>query len=376
MQSFPTYDDLLAHVRGSGLEHRTIGYAPGGRPLLAVAAGGSDTPAACVLTGAHANEHAGVMATVALLDELDTDCRVWIVPTRDPVGLDGFRAALELGAPAATGLQAHGDVVSHLETAGEITHEDPDGRFVLGLIGDYGYASKPLDADGFLLQRLKELGAADPAVLEPYRGRRIYTTVPDPSLDGTEGFSRAYTTVIRPDGLSLHLNRCFEDAWAPPECRAVRELVATIEPGLTIDNHETGGVGDRAYVVCRPDDDPDRNASAERIGRGMAAAMADAGRTLATDEDVLDGPSRDVAHDAQQADDPFYSRAGEGAYWMDYAATTPARGGEGPNAGDFAARHYGLAFDVETGMHDSLEARARATVAAVQAALSTWERNS
>ena len=375
MQSFSTYADLLAHIRAGGYEYRTIGYAPGGRPLLAIATGGVETPAACVLSGSHANEHAGVMATVALLDELTTERRVWIVPTRDPVGLDGYRAALALAGPSPKDLTTHDDVVAHLELAGDITYEDPDSRFVLGLIGDYGYASKPLQADGFLLQWLKELDATDPAVLEPYYGRRIFTTVPDPSIDGAEAFSRAYTTVIRPDGLPLHLNRFFEDDWAPPECRAVRELFAAVDPGLTIDNHETGGVEDRSYVVCRPFDEPDRHAAAAQIGCNMAAAMVASGRSLATDDDLLGGQIKDVAHAAQQPDDPFYSRAGPGAYWMDYAATTPARGGEGPNAGDFAARHHGLAFDVETGMHTSLEARASATVAAVQSALDTWEES-
>ena len=374
MEPFPTYDDLLATIRSSGHEYRTIGHAPNRQPLVAVTTGGTKTPPMCVLTGAHANEHAGVMATVKIIDALETDHRVWVVPCRDPVGLNGYQAATSLATLESAELHTHEDVVGLLESVGDVLYTDNATGIVLGLIGDYGYASKPPESDVFLLQWLKELAVTNPDVLAPVRGRRIYTTVPDPTVEGAIGLERAYTTVIRPDGQPLHLNRFFADPWEPPESRAVRGLLDQIEPGLTVDNHETGAVDDRVYVVCRPADDTHQLNQSRRVGRAMAAAMAETGATLATDGDLLSSPTTDVGFKAQEPTQQFYSRAGPGAYWMDYAATTPARGGEGPNAGDYAARHHGVAIDVETGMHAPLESRAKATIAAVQAGIDHWER--
>jgi hypothetical protein len=373
MDPFETYDDLLEAVDRTGKPSRTLGRAPGGRPIVGVEAGGEKEPGVVVVTGAHSNEHAGVVATVELIERLETDHRVWVVPTRDPVGLDGYAAALELALGEAPAIETHEDVVALLRAEGEVLFEDPDHDLVVGLVGDYGYVSKPLSSDLFVLQRLKEYAVEHPEVLEPLKGRRVYVTSPDPSLDGTEGFSRAYTTVISPEGRPLHLNRFLDDAWAPAESRAVRDLMDEVEPGLTFDNHETGNVEDRAYVVCRPYDDEETHRREREIGIAMARAMAETGTDLATDEDLLAGPTMDVGYDSQGPDEPFYSRAGEGAYWMDYRLTSPPRGGEGPNAGDYAATNHGLAFDMETGMHAPLSDRAEATVAAVEAAVGRFE---
>ena len=65
----------------------------GGATPVLLAPGTSRTSGIALTAGAHANEQAGVCSAVELVDTLETDRRLDVVPTRDPVGLDGYETA-------------------------------------------------------------------------------------------------------------------------------------------------------------------------------------------------------------------------------------------------------------------------------------------
>ncbi len=375
MEGFDTYDDLLDVVASSGKETRTLGYAPGGRPIVAVRMGGNKQPAVLITAGAHATEHAGVCAAVELIESLETDHEVWIIPTRDPVGVDGFDAALSLSFDHTEAVGTADEAKAVLATEGDVIHETHD--LTVGLIGDYAYAVSPLEDGGgvSILQRFKEYTETNPAVLDQLAGRRVFTTAGDDAIDAADPFERTYTLIVDPSGLPLHLNRFFTNEWAPPETRAVRRLMVEIEPGLTFDNHETSGHEDRFHVSLRPQRTAAGDDREKQVGVAISSAVEDRGSELATDEDVLATPTSTVAEadDDERPEDGFYSRAGPGAYWVDPNLTDPPRLGEGLNATDYAAEQYGLAFTLETGMYGSLARRVNDAITSVQAGVAEFE---
>ena len=369
MKGFDTYEALLEAAYGTGKPVRTLGYAPGARPIISVRTGGDVDPPVLITAGAHATEHAGVCAAIELIDCLDTEHAVYIIPSRDPVGIDGFDAALNL-------TMDHNEMIQDVQMANSLLDEESeviyaDETLRIGLIGDYAYAVTSLDSGGgvSVLHRLKAFTETHPDVLERMAGRRVYTAAGSREIDGAAPFERTYTLVISPDGLPMHLNRFFTDEWAPPETRSIRRLMEEIKPGLTFDNHETTGHGDRFHVSLRPQRTTGGDKREAEVAAAIRKAVAGRGTTLATDADVLDSPTRTVGHadESSRPEDGFYSREHDGAYWVDPHLTDPPRLGEGLNATDFAADEYGLAFTLECGMYGSLQQRTADAVASVQA---------
>lgn len=373
MVGFDTYDDLLDTIGTPNRDYQILGYVPGGDPIVAVEAGGEQEPPIFITAGAHATEHAGVCAAVELIEALDTPHKVYIIPSRDPIGLNGYADALGLALGTDVDVTSYDDAKEILEADGEIVHQD--GEFVLALIGDYGYAMEPPQEDSTtILQRLKEYAETDPEVLMPFAGRRIFTTPGHSDIDGTEGLNRAYTLMMSPDGMPLHLNRFFTATWAPVETRCVRQLMDEVEPGLTFDNHETVEHETRYHISLRPQRTESADRQECRIAEEITTAVADTGVRLATDEDILAEPTLTVAHTEEHRDESFYSRAGDGAYWVDPNLTSPPRLGEGFNATDYAAEQYGLAYTLETGMYGSLEQRVDTAVTSIQTGVRAFER--
>lgn len=372
MQPFTTNAELVARVEQYADGYRVLGRAPGGEPVVAATTGGEREPAVLITAGAHATEQAGVSAAVELLDELDTEHRVHVLPTRDPVGLNGYPYALGLALGEEPRVRSHDDVRSLLADEGELVHREDD--FVLALVGEYGFAVRDPSTEGTILQRLKEYTETRPDVLTPLRGRRIFTTPSHEGVEGTEGLERAYTLVVDPDGMPLHLNRFLGTEWAPVESRCVTRLAEEVRPGLTFDNHETTGHGARYHVSLRPQRTEAGDDREAEIALAITAAVEASGVTLATDEDVVSEPTKTVAYADDPPDEPFYTRAGPGAYWVDPNLTSPPRSGEGLNATDYAAEHYGLAYTLETGMYGSFEERVDAAVLSVRTGVREFER--
>lgn len=371
---FNTHDDLLEAVKQTDKPFRVLGNAPGGHPLIAVEAGGDKNPSIMITAGAHATEQAGVSAAVELIETLETEHRVYIVPSRDPIGLNGYEYALELALGETINLSSYDTLAQFLKDEAELIYQEED--LILSLIGDTGFATKKPVSDGSrtILSRLKELSESKPEILEPFKGRRIYSPPGHIDIQGAKGLNRAYTLVISPDGTPMHLNRFFSDKWAPVETRCVTQLLKETQPKLFFDNHETADQGNRYHISLRPQGTEKGNQREKHIALTITRAIVESGIELATDEERLNGPTKFVGHDVEnQPDESFYSRAGPGAYWVDPNITSPPRLGEGLNATDYAAEHYGLAFTVETGMHGTFEERKESAILSVQTGVQEFE---
>ncbi|NKB71763.1 MAG: hypothetical protein GKR89_32205 [Candidatus Latescibacteria bacterium] len=361
MRIYRRYAELLQHVQELGRPQRVLGRTLDGSPVVAVKSGGDKTPAIFISAGTHSTEHAGVSAAVALIEGLDTEHQVWTIPTRDPVGLNGYGYALSLGLGAEPEIESFDQVEDLLRAEGEVLFEE-DGM-LLALVGEYGYTcSRPAPQrtcpQWAMYLRLQQVEREEPAVLEALKGRRIYMTPGQAGVEGTGDFGRAYTLVVSPAGELLHLNRFHDTAWAPAEARCARNLMAEIRPGISFDLHESQLMGDRYWLSARHQADAEDEAWEQKAAGATIAAVAAAGAVLAADDDVLGGVP---------LEETWFTKTAEGVYWLDANVR-----GEGLNLMDFASRHYGLAFGTEMGMYGSFEERVKLGMQTVESAVAVF----
>ncbi len=336
----PSYQSLLEMIRQRGHSFRVIGAAPDLSPLVLVKAGGSKKPSIVISGGAHATEHAGVVAAVELIDRLKTDHEVWIVPSRDPIGLSGFRHALSLGLGESPNITNVEEAEQLMREKGEVLVDRDD--LLIVRIGEYGYANRGL-------YRKIDKGAK---ILDALRGRRIYFPSRTDDLPGAGPLERAYTLIVTLDGEVLHLNRFHDTLWAPAEVQAIRKVLADVQPGLTFDlhEHERGGF---FWMSARRQRTEQDEIWERRMAHAAIAAVAAGGAELAAD--------------AYSPGD-FFERLERGVYWLD-----PSKRGEGLNFADFASAKYGPSFTIESGMKGPFEQRVRQHLTVVQTAVSIFE---
>ncbi|MBI1314813.1 twin-arginine translocation signal domain-containing protein [bacterium] len=336
---FNRYSDLLDAIRKRGHEWRTLGHCPDGSPVVAVKAGGEKLPAILISAGAHSTEHAGVVAAVELIDELRTDHAVYVIPCRDPMGLQGFRHVLSFGLGEELAIAGIDEVEPLLRSKGEVLY-DADGRLLV-LIGDYGYANTSFN-------RREYDGAA---FLEPLKGRRMWFPSSRTDQPGAAPLQRAYTQIVTPKGEVLHLNRFHDTPWAPVEVRCILKLMAEVKPRLVFDLHEYGG--DDFWMSARRQQTDDDELWELRMAREAVEAVKGIGATFP---------------DAGYSPGSFFKELEPGAYWLD-----PSQRGEGLNLVDFAARHYGPGFTIETGMRQDFAKRLTMHRTVVQTAVQLFE---
>lgn len=336
-----SYAALLEVIRKRGHEYRIIGTAPDRSPLVLVKAGGGKKPAIVISAGAHATEHAGVVAAVELIDRLQTDHEVWIVPTRDPIGLTGFPYALSLGLGELPGADSVESAERLMRDKGEVLYDRED--LLIVQIGEYGYANRGL-------YRKVEKGAA---FLESLRGKRIYFPSRNADMPGAGPLERAYTLVVTLDGEVLHLNRFHDTAWAPSEVRAIRTVLADVRPGLTFDLHEHER-GDFFWMSARRQLTEEDEIWERRMAREGIAAVAETGGELA-EESYSPGE--------------FFEKLERGVYWLD-----PSKRGEGLNFSDFSSAKYCPSFTIESGMKGPFEKRVLQHLRIVQTAVKVFEQ--
>lgn len=316
-----------------------MGAAPDQSPVVAIRAGGDKKPAILVSAGSHSTEHAGVVAAVELIDRLKTEHEVWVLPCRDPVGLGGYAHALSLGLGARPELEAVADAEALLRKRGEVLYDEDDT--LLAIIGEYGYANRGL-------YRQVEKGAE---FLEPLRGRRIYFPSRTDDMPGAGPLERAYTLIVTPDAEVLHLNRFHDTSWAPAEVRAIRELMAEVQPGLTFDLHEHGR--EFFWLSARQQRTEEDEVWELRMAREAADAIASTGAEIAP-ESYLPGA--------------FFERIHPGVFWLH-----PGQRGEGLNLADFASTEYGQSFTIETGMKGPFQKRVGQHLLVVETAVRIFE---
>jgi hypothetical protein len=230
---FHQYSELLAELdrrrakHGGGRRPMTVlGHAPDGSPLVVIKCGGEKLPAVFISAGAHSSEQAGVVAAVQLVSEISTEHTVYILPCRDPIGLNGFRAALGLGLGRESREQLPttvAEAVEFLRERGEVLY-DEEGRLI-ALLGDHAYTIREGHSGSMIT-------AGDPAlttgpVHQALLGRRIFwpsNYKSDSSSTGHEGvvegageMQRAYTQFGTPDDI-LHINRFHDTPWCAGCC--------------------------------------------------------------------------------------------------------------------------------------------------------------
>jgi len=276
---------------------------------------------------------------VELIDQLKTKHQLWVLPCRDPIGLNGFRYALGLGLGEEPKIQTLAEAEKLMREKGEVLFDSADTLLVV--IGEYGYANRGL---------YRRFQKGDKA-LEALKGRRIWYPSAYQDVPGSSLFERAYSLVVTPEGEMLHLNRFHDTAWTPVEVRCVRGLMAEIKPGLTFDLHEYGG--DAYWFSARKQRTDDDDAWEIRMAGAMIKAVAASGAKLAA-EDYSPGA--------------FFSKLERGAYWLD-----PNKRGEGLNLVDFAAQKHGPGFTVETGMRQPFARRVHQHLLTVETAVRLFQ---
>jgi hypothetical protein len=340
MQIYYRYTDLLDRLHTKGHKPQVLGCAPDGQPIVCVRAGGDKTPAILISAGSHSTEQAGVSAAMELLDTLDTEHQVYVIPCRDPIGLNGFAYALGLSLGDEPILADKDAAVTLLREHGEVLHDEHD--LLVTLIGEHGYFSRVRHG----------WSVAEAPHLEPLKGRRVYCMAGNKKIEGSAMLQRAYSLIGDPEGQILHINRFHDTAWAPVEARVTRDLMAQIHPGLTLDLHEHGGDGFWFSARHQGNDDDER--WEQHMADAMIAAVTDSGAALMPD-DYLPGS--------------FFTKSQNSVYWLD-----PRKRGEGFNLSDFGALHYGPAFTVETGMTTGFDNRVRSSILAAQTAIGVFEK--
>ena len=336
---FPRYSDLRETIKKRGHQLRVLGYAPDKSPIVAIKTGGKKKPAIFISAGSHSTEHAGVVAAVELIDRLETKHEVWVIPTRDPIGLNGYRYALSLSLGEEPQIDSLKQAEALLREKGEVLYDANERLLVL--IGERGFANRGL-------YRRLEKGAK---FLEPLKGRRIYFPSRSTDMPGAGPLERAYTLIVTPDGEVLHLNRFHDTPWAPAEVRCARRLMADIQPGLTFDLHEYGG--DSFWMSARRQRTDEDEVWERRMARQAVGALAASGTKLAADD---------------YSPGSFFEKLEPGVFWLD-----ASKRGEGLNLIDYAARKYGPGFTIETGMRGQFQQRVRQHMLVVQTAVNVFE---
>ena len=369
--SVETNAALLSALVESGLEYEVLGHARFDEPIVAVEAGGTREPGVVIVAGAHATEHAGVAAAVALSQTLETDRRVTIIPTRDPVGLNGYRWALHRVLGREVALNSFAGLADLLKSRGEAVYAADE--MVLGLLDDVGFATVPPGQDGessqfHLLKRLKTLQHRVPDVLEPYRGRRILLPPGQPAVPSNGDFERAYSMVVSPDGEALHFNRYFDRAWAPVETRTVRSVINAVDPGVVFDLHETQVADERVFATLNEQGTDGGDAAQMTVARATIDGAMGAGAETATDDDIA--AMATITKSDPDADDEaeLYERVADGIY----RKPDPSRRNEGQNLTDYATSQGRIAMTLETGMLAPEARRADRHVAAVRAGIDAF----
>jgi hypothetical protein len=306
--------------------------------MVAVKVGGKKKPAIFISAGSHSTKHAGVVAAVELLDELKTEHEVYVIPCRDPMGLQGFRQVLSFGLGDESSISSIDEVEPLLRSKGEVLY-DADGRLLV-LIGEYGYANTSF-------YRKFDKGTA---FLEPLKGRRMYFPSSRTDSPGAAPLERAYTQIVTPDGEVLHLNRFHDTKWAPIEVRCTRNLMAEVQPRLVFDLHEYGG--DDFWMSARRQRTDEDEIWERRMASEAARAVAALGASF-PDESYSPGS--------------FFEKLESGVFWLD-----ASQRGEGLNLINFAARHYGPGFTIETGMRQDFPKRLAMHKTVVQTAVDVF----
>lgn len=356
-----TTSDVTAALEASGRPLREWGVAADGAPLLSATAGGNKKPAIFITAGAHCSESAGVHASLRLLDSLETEHELHVLPLRDPIGFAGIQHCLSVAAGESVEAGTPEGVLDFLNRNGrEIWREGDNGLFQIGEFGFMWTPPRPgLESFWEEFGLLGKLAREEGELLQPLRGRSIFLVNATSEIEGAGEIGRCWHSVLSAQGEWLHLNRFFGRDDAPPEVAAVEKLVLEIEPGLICDLHEGNGQG-FWMPIPRPEQDAD--------------LVLDMTRAYFDYIDSRGFPVTDY-EDWQKTDrigapDPDWMLPEPtlpGMFWLNQDLRA-----EGHNLMSFASP-FGLGYGTEAPMIRPLEMRVDGITEGMRAAIAVWE---
>jgi hypothetical protein len=354
-----TTADVLDAMRASGKPLHKWGEAVDGTPILSARTGGDRQPPIFITAGVHAHEPAGVHAALALLQGLDTEHEVHVLPLRDPMGFAGANHCLSVAAGERVEVSSHREALDYLRA-----HARPIsscGDLALFKLGDFGFlwnsptpcgeGSRPMA--GYV----QELLGQEPDLVRPLWGRSVMLLLTMTDVEGVGELQRCYHQLFSSAGEWLHLNRLFGRPDAPPEVAAVDRLMKRLKPGLTCDLHE--GAEEGFWLpVPRPEGSPERVLA-------MAGAFLEAMRARAYPITTYDEwvAIYKVTDQERVGPEPRLP----GLLW-----TNALRAGQGHNLSSYASLR-GIAIDTEAPITQPLAVRVDGIAQGIEAAIRVWE---
>ncbi|MCJ7624821.1 MAG: hypothetical protein MUO76_15075, partial [Anaerolineaceae bacterium] len=240
-----TTKDVFQELSECGKPIQEWGKAVDGSPMLSVRSGGDKQPRIFITAGAHSTETAGVHAAINMIEDLETDHEVHILPLRDPYGFAGVKHCLSFAAAQPVNVSNHMEAYDYLNRQAEkLWHEGEMHLFKLGKVGFVWDKGAPgLGSYWNITNRIEALSTEDPETLRPLWGKSVMMIDPLSGVEGAQAMQRCWHALFDSKGKWLHLNRMFGLDDAVPEVAAVDKLMQTIRPGLTLDLHEGNGQG-------------------------------------------------------------------------------------------------------------------------------------
>jgi hypothetical protein len=298
---------------------------------------------------------------MSLAGDLQSEHAVYIVPNRDPWGLEGFESCVAFALGEEIRLHDHSDVEWVLTTKGHVLYNERG--LLVALLGDLAFATMrtteiPWSGCCYYIARaLRSALESERDLTEALRGKRVILPANLPLSEGSRLFDKALTFYVTEAGIPTHLNRMFDHSDAPVEVECVRQLLDEVRPGLILDLHE--GFGGRFYQFVPTLTDP----RVRELAEEMAGAILKRGQTTSDLEEL-----RPLFMTPEELALAEY--AGDGIF-----VTTLSLPGEGQSFCHYALRH-GPSLTTETGLHNDLANRVQLQLWAAQAALDKFERES
>ena len=354
---------VLEMLRASGKLLQVWGSAVDGSPILAARSGGTRQPAIFITAGAHCTETAGVHAALNLLQNLDTDYEVHLLPLRDPFGFSGVVHCLQHAAGQPVRVHSHLQALEFLQAEARLVWSEGSSR--LFLLGETGFlwietALPSVTAFTQLHSRMLTLAKEEPAALAALRGRRVMIVQAMPDVEGTGELGRCWHALVTEQGEWMHLNRLFGRIDAPGEVSAVDHLMQTIRPGLTLDLHEGNGSG--FWMPVNKNKQPERAFAMTQAFFNYVNArgypITSYAEWAATDATL----GKNYTPDWLQPEPRI-----PGMFWIDGLLR-----GEGENLMDYGAK-YGIGYGTESPMVQPLSMRVDAITNGILAAIQVWQ---
>jgi hypothetical protein len=356
-----TTSDVLDIMHASGRPIRQLGRAVDGAPILSARVGGDRQPPVLITAGAHAHEPAGVLAALSVLEGLDTEHEVHILPLRDPMGFAGANHCLSVAAGQRVEVSNHREALGYLQEHASLL--SARGDLSLFRLGDFGFVwnvptpgsegSRPMA--GFV----QELARREPDSVKPLWGKSVLLLLAMQDAEGVGELQRCYHQLFSATGEWLHLNRLFGRSDAPPEVAAVERLIREIKPGLSCDLHEGAEQG-FWLSVPRPAGSPERTLA-------MARAFLDTVRAseypITTYEEWV--AIYKVTDRERVGPEPRLP----GLLW-----TNALLAGQGHNLGSYQSQ-WGIALDTEAPIMKPLAVRVDGITRGIAAAIKVWEES-